>query len=122
MKTTQQTQPIVEILSRVAHELTDIAKSVDHLHCLVENIDGGCIVERSAFMQSAQSIDIVEQRLSGLSHYITELAELMPAHWEVEGQAAVQKLKLSRLAARLSCDTAHEAALLAHPTGDLEFF
>lgn len=122
MKQIQQTEPITEILSRVARELTDLAESVDRLHSLVENVNRDSIRDIGAFMHSAQSIDIVEQRLSGLSHFVQELCELMPDHWEVEGHVAAQNLKLAELARRLSNFESHEPASTEHLPGESEFF
>jgi hypothetical protein len=122
MKEIQQTEPITEILSRVAWELTDLAKSVDRLHGLVENVNREHIIEIGSFLHSAQSIDIVEQRLSGLSHFVSELCELMPSHWEVEGHVATQNLKLTELARRLSNRTNYELSTVPHAAGEFEFF
>jgi hypothetical protein len=118
----QRTEPITAILSRVALELTDLAKCVDRLHGMVENVRRDCIVEIGPFLQSAQNIDIVEQRLSCLSHFVSELCELMPSHWEVEGRVAAQNLKLAELARRLSNIENHESTSIGQLSGESEFF
>lgn len=121
MTNTQDSQPIVDILARVADELQDLAISVDGLHCLVVDIDERYAAQRRNFTESAQAIDIVEQRLSSLSHFLRELVELMPAHWEVDGEAATRNLKLSALAARLSKNESAQR-LATHAAGEFEFF
>jgi hypothetical protein len=113
-------QPVVEILSRVAAELNDLAQSVDRLHSLIEGFDGEDM-DREAFLQNAQAIDLIEQRLSSLSHFMIELIEIVPPEWEVIGRAAAQKLKLAALAHRLSAPEGHHVQV-GHATGDLEMF
>jgi hypothetical protein len=121
MTRTREPQPIVDILSRVAVELTDLAGSVERLHSLVETIDHNCAVQRSAYFHTAQSIDIAEQRLASLSHFITELVELIPPDWEILGHAAARNLKLTALATRLSNKEALEL-VATHAAGESEFF
>lgn len=121
MTEAQDSQPIVGILTRVAIELQDLAKSVDDLHCLVVDIEHVSVTQRRTFLSRGQTIDIVEQRLSSLSHFMTELVELMPSHWEVDGEAATRKLKLSALATRLSKKEAAQS-VIAHMAGESEFF
>jgi hypothetical protein len=122
MQPTRQPQPIIEILGRVAAELTDLAKSVDRLHCLVENIDRDHIVERRSFIHSAQAIDIIEQRLSGLAHFVLELGELMPGHWEVVSHTAAENVKLSELSARLSNKEPVDSTAYRCAAGESDFF
>jgi hypothetical protein len=117
--TCRNPQPIVEILSRVSAELIDLAQSVDKLHALVEDAEGAR-KDKDGFLQDAQSIDLIEQRLSSLSHFIDELVELIPPEWEVLGRAAAQKLKLSALAHRLSAPEGHVHH--SHVSGELEIF
>lgn len=113
-------QPITEILSRISAELTDLAQSVDRLHSLVQSVDGPGKKEKDAFLQEAQSIDLIEQRLSSLSHFLVELVDIIPPEWEVIGRAAAQKLKLSALAHRLSAPEGHVHP--SHASGELEIF
>jgi hypothetical protein len=121
MRDTQQAEPVIDILTRVASELTDIADGVSQLHSMIDCIDQGGIRDKSAFIHSAQAIDILEQRACGLAHFITELAELMPDHWELESAAAARKLKLSELATRLTRREIVEVMAAITP-GESEFF
>jgi len=122
MTTAQESKPIVDILRRVGGELGEAAAMIEDLHRLFSNIDRACISQNAAFMQSAQSIDIVQQRLNGLSHFVNELAELMPSHWLVESHAASRKVQLSHLAARLNHHDKAAERLAEHPVGDMELF
>jgi len=121
IRDTQQSEPVIDILTRVSSELNDIAVSINQLHSLIECIDRGSIKDSGLFIHSAQSIDILEQRICGLSHFITELADLMPDHWELESLAAARKLKLSELATRLTRREIVEV-MAAHAPGESEFF
>jgi hypothetical protein len=121
MAETHQSEPVIDILTRVASELDDIAAAINQLHALIECIDQGGIKDKGLFIHSAQAIDILEQRASGLSHFISELSDLMPDHWELESLAAARKLKLSELAARLTRREIVEVLAAVAP-GESEFF
>jgi len=116
----QDSQPIIEILRRVARELDDAAVSVNDLSGLVETSVRHGVARNEVFLQSAQTVDILHQRLEGLSHFVTELAELMPSHWVVESHAAARKLKLSRLKNRLGHSCEAQESIIAHTSGDVE--
>lgn len=113
------------VLSRIhmiQGKLSNAAGSVDDLHRLVS-----AAVERGAkrddsFLRWAQTVDILEQKLSALSHYVGELAELMPEHWVVKNEAATKKLKLSRLAERLGRLSDHPDLGAEHASGEFEIF
>lgn len=113
-------QPLIDILSRVARELRDAARDTDRLHCLVDGVEWGNVKEKEELIRSAQLIDAIEQRLSGLSDFVSALAELAPDQWELEGHRASQSVKLSELAARLA--NRPGAAVAAHQAGESEFF
>lgn len=119
---TNQPQPMIEVLSSIAHELRDLAGSTDRLHCLVGHIKWESIVEKNAFMRSAQGIDAIEQRLSALSDFISALTDLIPPQWEVEGHVAMRKIKLAELAARLSNQQAGPSTTVQHIAGESEIF
>jgi hypothetical protein len=118
--TSRTPQPIVEILSRVSAELTDLAQSVDRLHPLVQEIGDAGRKDRDVLMHEAQSIDLIEQRISSLAHFLVELTEIIPPEWEVLSRGAAQKLKLSALAHRLSSPEGHVHH--GHVSGELEMF
>ncbi|MCC3244851.1 hypothetical protein LG047_05885 [Methylocystis sp. WRRC1] len=116
----QDSQPIIEILKRVARELDDAAVSVNDLSGMVETSVRNGIARNEVFLRSAQTVDILHQRLEGLSHFVTELAELMPSHWEVESHEAARKLKLSRLKNRLGHSYDGPESGIHHSSGDFE--
>jgi hypothetical protein len=110
-------QALVDVLSRLASELRETAKETDRLHCLVDGVAWGDVKEKAELMRSAQAIDAIEQKLSGLSEFVAALAEQAPRQWEVAGHLAAARLKLAGLAARL-VDRPHAD----HPAGESEFF
>ncbi len=122
MKHVPRRQPISEILTRVAAELSDCAGRVEELHCLVERLNASSGQNRNGLLHSAQSIDIVEQCLSDLARFVEELSALTPQHWSVESQVAARNLKLAALAHRLSNCEPQEAACAQHAAGEFEFF
>jgi hypothetical protein len=121
MQSTSEVQQMNELLSRVADELRDLAHATDRLHCLVDHVKWSNLVEKNAFVSSAQGIDGIEQRLSALSDFISALAALTPPDLTVEGHVALRKIKLADLAARL-CNQANSAGPGPHVAGELEFF
>lgn len=120
MDSNDRSQPLPDVLTRIARELRLLAKDTDHLHCLVDNVHWASVAEKDEVMRSAQAIDAIEQRLSALSDFVSALAELAPAQWEVEGHLASQRVKLAELARRLS-DRPHTPSAVHH-AGDSEFF
>lgn len=118
--TSRAPQPIIEVLSRISAELTDLAQAVDRLHPLVQEIGDAEKKDKEILLQEAQSIDLIEQRLSSLSHFLVELIEVIPPEWEILSRSAAQKLKLSALAHRLSAPEGH--AHHCHVSGELEIF
>jgi hypothetical protein len=117
--TSRNPQPIVEILSRISAELNDLAQSVDRLHSLVVDAHAAN-TDKETFLQDAQSIDLIEQRLSNLSYFIDEITGMIPPEWEIVGKAAAQKLKLTALAHRLSAPEGQVHP--DHASGEFEMF
>ncbi len=102
-------------------EAEDLARSVDELHFLLELLNGRDSVDRGRFIRSAQAIDIVGQRLLGLSIFVAELASAAPPEWMLNVEEARRKLSLSALAGRLAGQDAMES-IAAHAPGDLDLF
>ncbi|MBG0808634.1 hypothetical protein IY145_04520 [Methylosinus sp. H3A] len=116
----ERSQPLVEVLSRLAVELRNAAKETDRLHCLVDGVEWSNVEEKHELIHSAQAIDAIEQTLSGLSDFVDALAELAPADWEICGRTASRSVKLAELAARLS--DSPDDGRTDHPAGEFEFF
>jgi len=117
----QKSQLLIEVLKRLAQEIDESTVYVDDLSELValslqHGVDGD-----PAFLRAAQSVDILQQRLCCLSHYLQELAVLTPTHWVVESHTAAKKLKLSKLADRLG-HLEESSAKLEHLAGEVEFY
>ncbi len=90
------------ILARVAEETQDLARSVDSLHFLAEWTEPSLRRDHGRFIQSGQEIDIVIQRLDGLSTFLSALCSAVPADWMLDIDEATGKLSLSALVRRLA--------------------
>jgi hypothetical protein len=122
MQDVQRPHLAIDILRRLAKELDQSAGLVDDLHALVERsawLDGA---QNNEFVRSAQSIDILQQRLAELSHFVSELAELTPSHWVMESHIAAKKLKLSKLAEALNHMGDRPLPPSEHEAGEVEIF
>lgn len=119
---TKEAQPLVETLSRVALELRDLAEAAGLLHCIIEQVDWRSVAEKNAFLRSAQAIDHIEQRLGGLSSFVSALADLTPRDLKVEGHLASREVKVSDLAARLCNAQPAAPSGIQHVAGEPEFF
>ena len=118
----QKSELVIEILKRLANELDESAALIDDLQALVELSARMGVAQDNDFVRSAQSIDILHQRLAGLSHFVSELAELTPSHWVVESHAAAKKLKLAKLAERFSHMGDGPLSHGDHQAGEFEMF
>lgn len=118
----QKSQLLIEVLKRLAQEIDESAVYVDDLSQLVALALHHGVDSDPSFVHAAQSVDILHQRLSCLSHYLQELAVLTPTHWVVESHTAAKKLKLSKLADRLSHLGEESAGKLEHHAGEVEFY
>jgi len=116
----ERSEPLAEILSRLAMELRNTAKETDRLHCLVDGVEWSNVKEKQELIHSAQAIDAIEQTLSGLSDFVAALAALAPADWEISGGTASRSVKLAELAARLGDH--EDDGRTDHPAGEFEFF
>jgi len=115
-----RTEPLVEVLLRLAAELGNVAKDTDRLHRLVDGVEWSNVKEKHELIHSAQAIDAIEQTLSGLSDFVAALAALSPPDWEIAGETASRSVKLAELAARLADGSSDGRT--DHPAGEFEFF
>jgi hypothetical protein len=70
-------------------------------------------------IQKIQRLDEIFQRLEGLSLFLNGLAGLTPPAWRLAADAAIDPIRLSRLAARLRGQEMSETGEIA---GEVEFF
>jgi hypothetical protein len=120
MEKEQSGTPLGDILLRIGVELGEAARSVEDLHALV----GATVKANGAnetFLREAQTIDILQQHLSALGGFISELSESLPESWRVESGDAVSKVTLSKLRQRLAQIRVDESQD-QHPAGDCHMF
>jgi hypothetical protein len=79
------------------------------------------VAERDpAILHKAQALDLMAQRLDGLSTFVAGLAQITPSANLVDPSAAAEHVLLSDLAYRLTCPAA--PVLEPAPAGDMELF
>lgn len=91
---------LAELLGRVGGELASAAREVDDLHVLVTYATAEELTSDS-FVRRVQTIDLLQQHLQALSHFMCALSRTVPTGWVVSGEAA-DGVKLARLRERLS--------------------
>jgi hypothetical protein len=77
------------------------------------------IVDDTDCHKNVQLLDLVSQRLGGISAFVHSLAPLVPPSWQIDATLALRNVSLSDLARRLS---GHPSAALEDQAGDLEMF
>jgi len=109
--------PLVDLFAIIGEELAEAASCVEDLHAVVEAAvkDSGT---SHAFLQRAQTIDLLQQRLFALSEFISDLTKALPATWCVDNREALANVKLSRLRERLSRNCLDIE--MGHTAGDLQ--
>lgn len=69
--------------------------------------------------REAQVLDLLTQRLYGMSGFLTMLAPNIPGFWQVDTSEAVKTVSLGHLADRLN---GRPVAILQHDSGELDMF
>ncbi len=69
--------------------------------------------------KNVQLLDLVSQRLGGISAFLHSLAPLVPPSWHIDSTVALRHVSLSDLARRLS---GQASAAPEDQAGDLEMF
>jgi hypothetical protein len=117
-----RTEPVVDILCRVADELQAMAHSVAQV-----SVPGDDVVTRiigmrdQPFMNAMQGLDLTRQKLACLADFLSELAQSVPPHWSLDVDRAAEVVTLSQLATRLRSPTQGEEGSDA-ADGDFEMF
>ena len=70
--------------------------------------------------RDVQSLDLLSQRLTALSHYVLTIGRLLPSDWQVNSHHALSNITLSDLQYRLKGAPVPED--LNHQSGELELF
>ena len=67
-------------------------------------------------------VDILQKRLAGLSHFVSQLAALAPSHWVIESDVAAKKLKHSKWAEALGHIGGRALPHSEHQAEEVEMF
>jgi hypothetical protein len=118
-----QTEPVGDLLRRVADELRNAARAVDDVYAAAGDAEG--VVQSAAqhlpLVQALQELDHTYQKISCLADFLNGLAQSAPEQWALDPAPAAEAITLSALAARLRSPDA--LALTSDPAdGDLELF
>ncbi|RAK57164.1 hypothetical protein [Phenylobacterium deserti] len=104
---------VAQAMEACASELSALARRCEALqHHLAPALEGTALVEE------AQALDLMTQTLGALGHYLSALADDVPADAMVDPRAAAAGVTLTDLAHRL---IGHEAPG-AGASGDFEMF
>jgi hypothetical protein len=116
-------RPVAETLSAVALEVNELAHLSDRLQTMIS----GALINDGAtnddHLREFQAIDLLVQRLHGVSTFVRALANATPVEWTVDAAGATADVVLSALAQRLSgLPHVAEPAVLNEEAGSMDFF
>lgn len=112
--------PVSHLLDVFQAELNELAGLADGLQDVVAEVALGAPSARETFLNEAQSLDFIVQRLRSLATFMRLVAPGMEIDWTVDPRAAARSLTLASLTERLSSPT-HVSAT-RDETGDLQLF
>jgi hypothetical protein len=112
---------MTEILTAVASEVAELAVLSDRLQALISAALMAQGARDAEQMRQFQAIDLLVQRLHGVSVFIEGLRAVTPSAWQVDPSRAAAAVALSDLARRLA-GIGPEPSSEADASGDLELF
>ncbi|SDR09653.1 hypothetical protein SAMN05444161_1623 [Rhizobiales bacterium GAS191] len=117
-----RTEPVVDLLCRIADELQAMAHSVAQVSVPGDDVVTRIIGMRNQpFMNAMQGLDLTRQKLACLADFLSELAQSVPPHWSIDVNPAAEVVTLSQLAMRLR-SSAHDGENSDSSDGDFEMF
>jgi hypothetical protein len=113
-------QSLADVLGRVRCELAAVAHAIDHMQSEI-----GALTRQSAgtdpeYIRAMQEVDHSAQLLGGLADFLGVIAQMTPAGWRLDPNAASEIVRLSELSARLAADEGRSKP--SAPSGDCHFF
>ncbi len=94
-------RPMSETLAAAALEVSELAQMSDRLQALI-SVALIADATNDDHLREFQAIDLLVQRLHGVSIFMKALAGASPHHWQVDAKEATSGVVLSALADRLS--------------------
>lgn len=110
--------PLVTILDAVAEELADLGVELDALQTMLSPAMFE-IAKNADYVKNVQTLDLMSQRLAAISAFVFSLNLSIPTHCTVNSASALDEVKLSALALRL---TGSEHVPAYQSSGDLDLF
>ncbi len=96
------TLPAAEVLRRTARELRDLTTTADQLQVALSSIITESSEQTSNQIYELQRLDYLKQSVDEISNFLQRLASDTPGDWKYDAIAAVDEIKLTALATRLS--------------------
>ena len=113
--------PFKDVLERVGQEMGELATAVHRIQSLVSILLREDAFHKTDNVHEMQSLDLIAQKMEGLSDFLNSLSQDVPSVWRVDTREAAQLLALSELVARLTF-TDNPDDLAAVSAGDFEAF
>lgn len=110
--------PLARTLTAVAAEVADLAALSDQLQSLVSGALVADTATHADHLREFQAIDLLVQRLQGVSVFMAGLARAAPDDWRLDAASAAAEVALTDLARRLTGEDHADTA----PAGDFELF
>ncbi len=118
------TKQMSQTLTAVATEVTELAVLGDQLQILVSSALMSDGATHAAHMREFQAIDLLVQRLQGVSVFMHGLARATPADWRLDAAPMAAQVALADLGRRLTGEACTNDTLSrnAGSVGDCELF
>jgi hypothetical protein len=120
--TPAELRPMPDILGTLRAEIADVAVSADRLQTSMSAVLSTAAAQDPAWLEDSQLLDLLVQRLHGLSKFVGALAASASRHWLADAAQAARVVTLSELAGSLAmpefCASTHCSA----PAGEFELF
>jgi hypothetical protein len=126
LRDTTQASSVVQIahvLTQVGGELSDVARAIEARLSSIGPLLTQLAARDGRHLYELQEFDHIEQRLRGLSDFLSVLAPELPEHWMLDPSYASSRVTLAALAVRLgSLPNSPSVQEDAAASGDFEMF
>lgn len=117
-------EPLIEILTRVATELQDVAVLIERLEPMLDCEKIADVVDATEHLKLLQGIDLAVQKTRGLAGFLDTVSTDVDTDVLIDITTALNLITLSDLKKRLSSEdqSAVSADEYEKASGDLDFF
>ncbi|GAB0114402.1 hypothetical protein [Acidisoma sp. C75] len=113
-----QSTQLVMIMDTIAGEISELGTTIDRLQAMLSPALS-TIAEDAEYVRHVQAFDLASQRLNALATFMSSLNTAIPHHYVVNSSSALNEVKLSALARRL---TGREEVPPDLSSGELDLF